>query len=183
MRENKTSYAILGLLSHEDMTGYDLKKRIENTLGFFWSAGYGQIYPALILLEKQGYVAKRTEDQKHRPKRIVYSMTPAGTDSLTRWLARPVEKEDVKFEILLKLFFGKLSPVGKNISIIEEFKKRNECNLNIMKAFKAQLEGILPQSEDHLYYYLTTLFGEKIYTAYLQWADEAAALLKKEEIK
>ncbi len=38
-RENKTSYVILGLLSHEDLTGYEIKKRIDSTLNYFWSAG------------------------------------------------------------------------------------------------------------------------------------------------
>lgn len=181
MKENKTAYAILGLLSHEDMTGYDLKKRIENTLGFFWSAGYGQIYPALGLLEGRGFVAKRTEMEERRPKRIVYSITGEGMGELTRWLSKPVEKEDVKFEILLKLFFGRLSPVGKNIGIIEEFRKRNEKNLGTMKIFEAELKEAMPYSDDHLYYYLAARFGEKMYAAYLDWASEALALLKDKE--
>jgi DNA-binding PadR family transcriptional regulator len=161
------------------MTGYDLKKRIENTLGFFWSAGYGQIYPALGLLEGRGLVTKRTEMEERRPKRIVYSITREGTDELSHWLAQPVEKEDVKFEILLKLFFGRLSPVEKNVGIIEEFQRRNEKNLGTMKAFKADLEKVMPGSEDHLYYYLAALFGEKMYAAYLDWAGEALELLER----
>lgn len=180
MKENKTAYAILGLLSHEDMTGYDLKKRIENSLGFFWSAGFGQIYPALAALEGHGFVAKRTEVAERRPKRIVYSITGDGLAALSRWLGEPVEKEDVKFEILLKLFFGKLSPAGKNAAIIEEFQTRNAKNLSTMRIFKAELEKVMPGSEDHLYYYLAVLFGEKMYAAYLEWAQEALDLLGKE---
>lgn len=179
MKDNKTAYVILGLLSHEDMTGYDIKKRVENTLGFFWSAGYGQIYPALGLLEKQGHVTRTTEVVEKRPKRIVYSITASGLQELKHWLSLPVEREDVKYEILLKLFFGRLSPADKNIGIIEEFHGRNAALLALMQQYKASLAGVLDDSEDHLYYYLTALFGEKVYAAYLDWAKEAVALLEQ----
>ena len=46
-----------------------------------------------------------------------------------------------------------------------------------MEAFKSNLGRVLGDSPDHLYYYLTVLFGEQIYKAYLAWADEALQLL------
>ena len=45
--EDKLSYIILGLLKHEPLTGYDLKKNFENEVGEFWQANTGQIYPTL----------------------------------------------------------------------------------------------------------------------------------------
>jgi DNA-binding PadR family transcriptional regulator len=178
MKDNKTAYAILGLLSHEPMTGYDIKKRIESTIGFFWNAGFGQIYPALSMLEGREYVEKATEVEEKRPKRIVYSITGKGLDELKRWLGEPVEREDVKYEILLKLFFGKLSPVEKNLAVIEEFRSRNAVSLKTLQGFKQNLRQAMGDSEDHLYYYLTVLFGEKMHNAYLEWASEATALLQ-----
>jgi DNA-binding PadR family transcriptional regulator len=178
MKENKTAYAILGMLSHEAMTGYDLKKRIESSLSFFWNAGFGQIYPALTLLESQGYVTKATEVAEKRPKRIIYSITSQGLDELKSWLAAAVEKEDVKYEILLKLFFGRLSTVEKNIGIIDEFNSRNSQSLAVLQGFKANLEQVMNESEDHLYFYLTVLFGEKIFNAYLEWSSEAVEILR-----
>jgi DNA-binding PadR family transcriptional regulator len=183
MKENKTAYAILGMLSHESMTGYDLKKRIESSLGYFWNAGFGQIYPALSLLEGQGYVSKQTQVEDKRPKRIVYSITELGMGELKQWLEAPVAREDVKYEILLKLFFGKLSPPDKNIAIIEEFQCRNAKALTELQGFQRELEQVMGQSEDHLYYYLTVLFGEKVFKAYLEWAEEAKALLGEKESK
>ena len=32
----KMDYVLLGLLSHEPMTGYEMKKRLDTTLRFFW---------------------------------------------------------------------------------------------------------------------------------------------------
>ena len=50
-REKRINMVILGLLSHEDLTGYDMKKRIDNSISFFWNGSFGNIYPTLKELE------------------------------------------------------------------------------------------------------------------------------------
>ena len=39
-RERKIDMVILGLLSHENLTGYDIKKRIDGAISFFWKGSY-----------------------------------------------------------------------------------------------------------------------------------------------
>lgn len=176
-KENKTIYAILGLLNHKAMTGYDIKKRIDLTLRYFWDAGFGQIYPGLKTLERNGWVECTGMAGEAGPDRNVYSITEQGREELKRWLSLPVEKEQVKYEILLKLFFGNMVPVEDNIRIIEEFKRRNSGVLNLFELFEADLLKVMSASGDHRYFYLTVLFGEKVTKAYLEWADEAIRIL------
>ena len=45
--EKKIDYVLLGLLCHESLTGYEIKKRLDTRLRLFWSASFGSIYPAL----------------------------------------------------------------------------------------------------------------------------------------
>lgn len=177
-KDNKTVYAILGLLNHEELTGYDIKKKIDGSLSFFWNAGFGQIYPSLKALVEEELVIKRVEVNDSR-NRIVYSITQKGREELKNWLTIPAEKEYVKYEILLKLFFGSVLSVGDNIRNIEEFRDRNKPGLNILKLYKDELSKILHIDEDHIYFYLTVLFGEKIYNAYMEWSDEAIRLLNE----
>jgi DNA-binding PadR family transcriptional regulator len=176
-KENKTVYAILGLLNHEDMTGYDIKKRIDTSLKYFWDAGFGQIYPGLKALEAKGLVQCRNTASSTGPERITYSITDSGRKELAKWLSKPAEKEQTKYEILLKLFFGSSVKTEDNIRSINEFKQRNADNLKLFEAYGSQLGKILDQSEDHVYFYLTVLFGEKVMKAYLEWADEALGIL------
>jgi DNA-binding PadR family transcriptional regulator len=49
--------AILGLLKEQDLHGYELKKRLTETLGSFSSVSFGSLYPALNRLERAGAVA------------------------------------------------------------------------------------------------------------------------------
>lgn len=177
-KENKTIYAILGLLNHEDMSGYDIKKRIDDSLKFFWDAGFGQIYPGLKTLEQNGWVNCASKASGAGPERIMYSITTQGRSELKHWLSTPVEKEQTKYEILLKLFFGSVVSTEENIRIIREFEQRNSGILKLFEIYKAQLEQVLYQKEDHIYYYLTVLFGEKVQKAYLEWAEEAVGILK-----
>ena len=49
--------AILGLLKDQPLHGYELKKRLGETLGVLWGVSYGSLYPALRRLERAGAIA------------------------------------------------------------------------------------------------------------------------------
>lgn len=180
-KENKTVYVVLGFLNHEDLTGYEIKTRIDASLSYFWGAGFGQIYPTLRLLEKSGQVSKRSDNMGQKMERIKYSITGEGRQALAKWLSAPVESEYVKYEILLKLFFGSTLETQKNIDNLLQFKEMYSGKLPVLKGYEADLVKVKDQSPDHLYYLLTVLFGEKIYKAYVEWADEAVELLRKSQ--
>ncbi len=48
--------AVLGLLKEQPLHGYELKKRLSDTLGFLWGVSYGSLYPALRRLERSGAI-------------------------------------------------------------------------------------------------------------------------------
>jgi len=59
--------AILGLLSEENMHGYELKKRISTLHGPSPSVSFGSLYPALNRLERAGSVQVQTDTQTSTP--------------------------------------------------------------------------------------------------------------------
>lgn len=176
-KANTTMYIILGLLDHEDLSGYDIKKKIDYMISHFWEIGYGQIYPTLKFMEENEMITKQISETSKGPEKNLYSITDNGREVLKEWLLLPEAKEYTKYEILVKLFFGKQVSEEENRKRIELFKERQLQNAADMKVFKANLEQVLYEGEDHLYYYLTVLFGEKIYDAYIEWAKEAEELL------
>lgn len=52
--------AILGLLTEQNLHGYELKKRLTETLGVLSSVSFGSLYPALSRLERSGAVSAVT---------------------------------------------------------------------------------------------------------------------------
>jgi DNA-binding PadR family transcriptional regulator len=103
-----TARVILGMLKLGVATGYDIKRIIDDSTRFFWTASYGQIYPELKRLRKAGLVTARQEP-RGKVKRTVYELTPKGEEALREWLT---DRESVLFEIrdesLLRLFFADL---------------------------------------------------------------------------
>lgn len=53
--------AVLGLLKEQPLHGYELKKRLGDTLGFLWGVSYGSLYPALRRLDRDGAIEVVTE--------------------------------------------------------------------------------------------------------------------------
>ena len=55
-RPDVLELAILGLLKEQPLHGYELKKRLGETLGSLWGISYGSLYPALRRLEHDGSI-------------------------------------------------------------------------------------------------------------------------------
>lgn len=178
--EKKLDCVILGLLSHETLTGYEIKKRIDTALKYFWGASFGSIYPTLNSLLKAGLVTKTDKLENGRQKSI-YTITGDGRQHLQNWLAVPAERDEIRYETLLKLFFG--NEIGEAVSIkhIQNFAAKTEKEMPYLTSTVEFLEGITDLSAAHTYYKLTALFGVKVYRAYLEWCTEAEAILREME--
>lgn len=110
MELSPTAYVILGMVSREPRSGYEIKAAVDNTTRFFWAASYGQIYPELKRLSEAGLVEGVDASQGDR-KRTRYAITADGKAELKDWLRKPPEASEMREEGLLKLFFsGVLKP-------------------------------------------------------------------------
>ncbi len=173
--EKKINQVILGFLSHEDMTGYEIKKHIDSSLHFFWSGSYGSIYPALNELENEKLVVRHNVSENGREK-LQYTITDAGKMRLKEWLARPAIKDELHYETLLKVFFGGAVGEKETRVHIENFEKKVQRELAYLEVCVEQLKNLCEQ-EDHKYYLLTAMFGVETYKGYLRWCESAKALL------
>jgi len=74
--------AILGLLKERSMHGYQLSKRLTDTLGAFWKVSYGSLYPALKRLEREGAVEPVFDRDDVGRRKNVYRITAKGVKQL-----------------------------------------------------------------------------------------------------
>jgi uncharacterized protein (DUF2249 family) len=84
---------------------------------------------------------------------------------------------------MLKLFFGgKLNP-EVTMQRIKAFSRQHEQDLEMLELFGENLKQVMDKDPDHLNYYMTVRFGQYVYKAYLNWAQEALSILgaKKKE--
>src|SRR5690349_17967682 len=98
--------AILGFLSLEPTSGYDLKQRFDGSVRSFWTATQSQIYRELHALERDGAVRAETVAGEGKPDRKIYSLTAEGRRELASWLEEPLEPMQLRHPMLLKLVFA-----------------------------------------------------------------------------
>lgn len=82
-------HALLALLTAQPMTGYDVAKHFDASVGFMWHAPHSQIYPELRRMEDQGLVAVEEVPRGERARKRQYSLTEAGLAELQHWLSEP----------------------------------------------------------------------------------------------
>jgi PadR family transcriptional regulator, regulatory protein AphA len=82
-------HVLLGLLSAQPRTGYDLARAIREDVEPVWRAEFSQIYPALARLRREGSVVLRVLGPRRGPHRNLYRVTAAGRRELRRWLLEP----------------------------------------------------------------------------------------------
>ncbi len=99
-------YLILGYLSWQPMTGYDVKKIIADSEILPWSANNNQIYRAMIQLHDDGWVSKTIEDQIGAPNRHVYTITDEGIQALREWAGTEPELPSSKKSFLNQLMWA-----------------------------------------------------------------------------
>src|SRR4051795_8957092 len=110
---------ILGLLAHQPFSGYDMKQVVDRSTRFFWAASYGQIYPELRRLEREGLVEGEDAPNGSRPRRL-YRLTPIGREELDAWLRREGQVTlELRDESLLRIFFADALPRDDALLLLE----------------------------------------------------------------
>ncbi len=102
-------FPILGFLMESEMTGYDLKRRFCDPIGFFYRASDGSLYPALKKLERDAMVTMRAE-QRGRRARKLYTITQRGREYFLRRLREPAQPIFVYDEAQVKIYFAQHDP-------------------------------------------------------------------------
>ena len=81
---------ILGLLSQQPMSGYDVKQYLECLGWLVGNPSFGAIYPALHALLEDGLVELEIVAYENKPPRKIYSITTAGNRALDEWIHQPL---------------------------------------------------------------------------------------------
>jgi PadR family transcriptional regulator AphA len=176
-RSSSSTEVLLGLLTIEPMSGYDLGLTIRGSVGHFWNESYGQIYPNLKKLANDGFVRCKTQRQKGRPDRRLYTITKKGRERLKKWLAVPPQPEIPRNELLLKLFFGEQIPAEMLIEYVERMAEESHALLELLE--QRESEGI-DKNQHHPgapYWRMAAHYGQIEMRAHLQWAEETLAEL------
>src|SRR5437588_10952112 len=131
-----TGYALLGLLTFGEKSGYDLGKFVNETIAhFFFNPAKSQVYAELRRLVARGYATEREVAQRDRPDKRLYAITPMGRKALRHWLETSEAGPEVtKGPLYLKVFFGGLMDAGALRAQVEDCRRQAEEGLARFRA-------------------------------------------------
>jgi DNA-binding PadR family transcriptional regulator len=172
-RQNNTPYALLGLLSLEPMSGYDIRREFQETMTYIWNESYGQIYPTLKRLRSHGLIAPVRKGEKGARGRRAYAITRKGRALLRGWLALPPNSTPVRDEFLLKLFLSRFAPTGTRGDHLRRFRAEQRNKQAQLEAIRRIILAERRRHPDLKLWLIMLSHGVKICRAEISWCDKA----------
>lgn len=171
-------HAIMTALLEDRMSGYELTKSFDTSLGFFWKASHQQIYRELKALEKLGYLRGELIPQAGKPDKVVYELTGDGQQALDQWVLGESRHSDSRDDLLVKLY--NLSEANAE-HLCDEFGQRAKQTRDTLALYQRIRERHYTHPENlplrRRGIYLALLGGIRHCEMRLAWIEEALEVI------
>ena len=97
------AHAVLTSLLEKASSGYDLARRFDKSIGYFWHATHQQIYRELARMESAGWVEASVPADAGKTRKKEYRVLTAGRLELARWAQEEAQPMDLRDEFTVKL--------------------------------------------------------------------------------
>lgn len=172
MRKSNLSLAILGLVSLNPLSGYDLRKIFTTTPMGHFSTSPGAVYPALRRLKARGLIKGRVRNRNTLRPKQTFVITSKGLMLLREVLSLPITSDDVKWNmdgLMLRFaFMGRILGKKRTLRFLSELVAKT-------KEYTVMLERHLDRSRDKMD--ATAICAQEHgiarYRATSQWAESA----------
>jgi PadR family transcriptional regulator AphA len=170
--DSSSKFALLGMLSICPGSGYDIRKMVQASIGYFWNESYGRIYPLLKELVREELIRPERRQPESGRARQSYAITKKGLQALELWLKKTPRVEPNRSELLLKIFFSNLMPAVVTSEHVLERKQLEERNLSSYDRVEESLRKN-HAGKPALPYWLSTLsYGRHRSRAIVAWCNE-----------
>ena len=166
-------HAILVSLTERSGSGYELARRFDRSIGFFWPATHQQIYRVLRRMDDAGWVTHTEVAQDGRPDKKVYEVSASGRNELERWLAEPVEPAVVRDGLSVKVRGASLGDTDAVLREVERHRGEHSVRLELYRGIERRdfpKPGKLNGRE--LHQYLVLRGGIRAEESFVAWCDE-----------
>jgi DNA-binding PadR family transcriptional regulator len=177
-------HVLLVSLTEREGSGYELARRFDRSIGYFWAATHQQIYRVLRRMEESGWVTHTEVAQDGRPDKKVYRVSKAGRAELIRWLAEPVEPTTLRDELGVKLRGASLGDTAAVLREVERHRAEHAARLEVYRGIArrdfpkpAKLNG------RELHQYLVLRGGIRAEKSFVDWCDEVVQALRSEGVR
>jgi DNA-binding PadR family transcriptional regulator len=166
-------HAILVALSERSGSGYELARRFDKSIGFFWAATHQQIYRVLKRMDELGWVEGEAVAQTGRPDKKTYRVTTAGRTELAGWIAKSSEPGPLREELALKI---RAAEHGDPAALCAEVTRHRDRHAERLDLFRHMEKRDFPDptalSGTALHQYLVLRGGIRVEEGFTEWCTE-----------
>ncbi len=167
-------YALLGIIDTRGrpISGYDIKKAFDSTMQFYWNATYTQIYSTLSRMHEEGLLNMEVISQESHPNKKVYQITSAGRDELAEWVAKPLELQRIRNEMLVQITLADRVDSERFVRMLEEYILKVRETLAVLQSNEVQSIVERARTERERFFWEVSLNkGVMTYERELEWAE------------
>lgn len=173
-------HALLTSLIEKPCSGYELARRFDKSIGYFWHATHQQIYRELARMEEHGWVSS-SEVEGGRAGKKRFEVLPGGRTELQRWAAESTAPMRLRDDMLVRLRAD--AAVGAP-GLIEEMERRlklHEQELENYKAIEQRDFSRQPLSREAQIHYLILQAGISFEESRVAWTKQALTTLRQQQ--
>ncbi|MDM5277483.1 PadR family transcriptional regulator [Paenibacillus silvae] len=127
-----TAWTILGFLSLQPRSGYEIREAAKRSVRFFWGISDGQLYPQLKILEDLALIEAPKGVERPRSRQR-WQLTDTGKEALRKWLVSPSAHLQMRDENLVKFLFAGQEGPALLLHLIRERRESFTWFLNAIK--------------------------------------------------
>ena len=169
-------HALLVSLLEKPSSGYELARRFDRSIGYFWHATHQQIYKVLARMEEAGWIAAEVQAGATAPDRKEYSVAAPGRAELSRWLAEPTDPEGTRDALMVKLRGAAFDDPTRLLPELEHHRATHANRLTAYRIIETRdFSGTLDRQRALQYMVLKS--GIRFEQGWLESCEEAMSLL------
>lgn len=180
--------AILVSLCEQSGSGYELARRFDRSIGYFWAATHQQIYRTLRTMEDDHWVRGTEVAQHGRPDKKVYTVSEAGRAELARWIAAPLVGRGSSVadsrtrDLAVKIRGAGHGDIDTLRAQVVSLRTERAELLDVYRGFeKSQFPNPDAVAGTALHQYLVLRGGIRAEESAIEWLDEVAARLERRD--
>ncbi|RDK07933.1 PadR family transcriptional regulator [Cupriavidus lacunae] len=172
-KEKPLKHVLLAGIYSQPRSGYELTKWMQVAGQHCWSVEHSSVYPALRELEKDELIKSERLPGTRGPERSIYSITAAGLEKLTAWVANGSPRPAIKDEQLLRVLCFDLLPREVALAQIRSVRADHQAQLE----FFLERQSVLTEHQPGPL--LVTRRGVLAEQAYIAWCDEVEEMIAR----
>ncbi|EOQ64290.1 MULTISPECIES: PadR family transcriptional regulator [Acinetobacter] len=173
-------HVLLTSLLERPSTGFELARRFDRSIGFFWNATHQQIYRELNHMLKKGWVST-LENEMENSRKKTYQVEQLGRIELASWMTQQSEPAQLRDDLMVRL---RAEAQLSNNQILPELLRHLGLHQEKLKLYQSIYDKDFKDNDDLdnrvLYIHKMILeLGITMESEWIKWLEQVIPQLKR----